>query len=254
MNLRLTEIVYEVYTKRMKVDSPKNKKAHCAADLRARILSQDIAPGSNLDEAALAQEYGMSRTPLREILHQLEGGGYVSLQENRGAKVASLDLSALRKFFQTAPLVYCSVARQASENRTSKQVAQLKATQVEFVKANSDGDVRASALLNHEFHDQIGIMADNPYLYAALKRMLVDHTRLSQTFFQPETETDQARVKKSVEQHEAMISAIEAQEAALATDLTLQHWDLSRDQLEKFVRPDPLPLDVISMKDKRDAV
>ena len=51
-----------------------------------------------------------------------------------------------------------------------------------------------------------------------------------------------------------MISAIEAQEPALAIDLTLQHWDLSRDQLEKYVRPDPLPLDVISLKDRRNAV
>lgn len=51
-----------------------------------------------------------------------------------------------------------------------------------------------------------------------------------------------------------MIAAIEAGQADVAIDLTLQHWDLSRDQLEKYVRPDPLPLDVISMKDRRNAI
>jgi len=234
--------------------SPKDRKAFCATDLRDRILSLDIAPGSDLDEAQLAEAYGISRTPLREVLHRLAGGGYVRLEKNRGAKVESLDLSVLRIFFQTAPLIYCSIARQAAENRTSQQVDALKVIQREFTTSAKSGDVRDAALLNHQFHDAIGRMADNPYLFAGLKRMLVDHTRLSQTFFKPETEADETWIKKSIDQHDAMIAAIEAGEASLVTDLTLQHWDLSRDQLEKYVRPDPLPLDVVSLKEHRDAV
>ena len=230
------------------------KKARCAADLRARILTQDIAPGSDLDEASLAVEYGISRTPLREVLHRLAGGGFVRLEENRSAKVESMDLATLRVFFQTAPLIYCSIARQATENRTSQQIADLKDTQRAFTTAARGGDARESGLLNHQFHERIGDMAQNPYLLAGLKRMLVDHTRLSQTFFAPQSPSDETRVKQAIDQHDAMISAIEARESALVIDLTLQHWDLSRDQLEKFVRPDPLPLDVISMKDRRNAV
>ncbi len=232
----------------------KHNKAHCAADLRARILTQDIPPGSDLDEASLAEEYGISRTPLREILHRLAGGGFVRLEENRGAKVESMDFSTMRVFFQTAPLIYCAIARQAAENRTSRQLGQLKTVQLAFAQAAKAGEAAKAGLLNHEFHEHIGEMAQNPYLFAGLKRMLVDHTRLSQTFFAPQSEADQTRVRKAIEQHDAMISAIEAQEPTIATDLTLQHWDLSRDQLEKYVRPDPLPLDVISMKDRRNAV
>lgn len=235
-------------------DSRGNKKSRCADDLRNRILSLKIAPGSDLDEATLSDEYGISRTPLREVLHRLAGDGYVRLEENRGAKVVSMDLSVMRVFFQTAPLIYCSVARQAAENRTSAQVADLKETQTRFVDANRSGPIEGIALLNHRFHEQIGEMAHNPYLFASLKRMLVDHTRLSQTFFDPQTPADETRIAHSIEQHDAMISAIEAQQSALATDLTLQHWDLSRDQIEKYVRPDPLPLDVISMKDRRNAI
>lgn len=233
---------------------PKHKKAFCASDLRARILTQDIAPGTDLDEASLAEEYGISRTPLREVLHRLAGGGFVRLEENRGAKVESMDFATMRVFFQTAPLIYCSIARQAAENRTSRQVADLKEIQRGFSKAARAGAAAEAGLLNHAFHEQIGDMAQNPYLFAGLKRMLIDHTRLGQTFFAPKSEADKTRVSKAIEQHDAMISAIEAQEPALATDLTLQHWDLSRDQLEKYVRPDPLPLDVISMKDRRNAL
>ncbi|SPH27426.1 HTH-type transcriptional repressor RspR [Ascidiaceihabitans donghaensis] len=232
----------------------KNKKIHCGEDLKARILTQDIAPGTDLDEARLAEEYGISRTPLREILHRLAGGGFVRLEENRGAKVESMDLATLRVFFQTAPLIYCAIARQAAENRTSRQIAALKDIQVAFAAATRARDVSQSALLNHQFHEQIGEMAQNPYLFAGLKRMLIDHTRLSQTFFNPQSSSDAARVDKAIAQHDAMIAAIEAGQADVAIDLTLQHWDLSRDQLEKYVRPDPLPLDVISMKDRRNAI
>ena len=232
----------------------KEKKMFCAADLRARILTLQIAPGADLDEASLAEDYGISRTPLREVLQRLAGAGFVRLEENRGAKVESMDFATMRVFFQTAPLIYCSVVRQAAENRTSAQVGELKAIQARFAAAARAGDAVRAGLLNHDFHEKIGEMAQNPYLFAGLKRMLVDHTRLGQTFLAPQSQADKSRVDQAIDQHDAMISAIEAREATLATDLTLQHWDLSRDQLEKYVRPDPLPLDVLSMKDRRNAI
>ena len=234
--------------------SSKKNKAICAIDLRARILTLDIAPGSALDEASLAEEYAISRTPLREILHRLAGGGFVRLEENRGAKVESMDLGTLRVFFQTAPLIYSSIARQAAEHGTRAQIDQLKEIQAEFAAARLARDAAAAGLRNHDFHELIGEMAQNPYLLASLKRMLVDHTRLSRIFFDPKSDDDEARVAKAIEQHEAMISAFEARAPDVAVDLTLQHWELSRDQIEKYVRPDPLPLDVVSMKDRRHAL
>ena len=233
---------------------PKPNKSICADDLRKRILSLDINPGSDIDEVSLSKEYGISRTPLREILHRLAGDGYVRLEENRGAKVASMDLSVMRVFFQTAPLIYCTVARQAAECRSSLQVAELKKTQAAFAVSAKVGEVGETSILNHQFHEQIGKMAHNPYLMASLQRMLIDHTRLSQTFFNPQSDLDQTRIAQSVDQHDAMISAIEARETSLAIDLTLQHWDLSRNEMEKYVHPDPLSLDLISMKDRRNAI
>jgi len=232
----------------------KQNKAQCYTALRARILTMQIAPGTSLSEAALTEEYGISRTPLRELLHRLSGEGFVTLEENRGAKVVSLDLATLRVFFQTAPLVYSSIARQAAENRSTQQLDALKDIQRRFAKATRANDAAEAGLLNHAFHGLIGEMAQNPYLLAGLQRMLVDHTRLGQTFFAPETEADATRVAQAISQHDAMIAAFEAREPSVAVDLTLQHWDLSRDQLEKYVRPDPLPLDVIAMKDRRHAV
>jgi DNA-binding GntR family transcriptional regulator len=232
----------------------KSRKLDCLNDLRLRILTLDLGPGSDLDEVTLADHYGISRTPLREIVQRLAGDGYLELAENRGAKVASMDLNTMRTFFQTAPLIYANIARLAAENRQPAQIEDLKKTQAQFAMATQTAQAAQAAMLNHRFHAIIGEMAHNPYLVASLSRMLIDHTRLSQTFYRPESDKEQALVKKACDQHDAMICAIEAREPALAIDLTLQHWDLSKDRLERFVTPDPLPLDVISLKERRNAV
>ncbi|NRB04223.1 MAG: GntR family transcriptional regulator [Rhodobacteraceae bacterium] len=229
-------------------------KEDCVRDMEHRILTTELQPGTDLDEASLAAHYGISRTPLREVLQRLAGAGYVSTLENRGAKVASMDVHTMRTFFQTAPMIYANIARLAAENRTARQLDDLKDAQQRFTKATRDNAAGAAALANHEFHDVMGQMAQNTYLEAALKRLLIDHTRLSQTFYRPSSPSEKVRVLKALDQHDAMISAIEAQESALMIDLTLQHWDLSRDQMERYVRPDPLPVDVINLKDHLDAV
>lgn len=229
-------------------------KDDCFADLTRRILSMDLLPGEDMDETGMADRYGMSRTPLREVLQRLQGEGYVEVSKNRGAKVASMDIGVLRTFFQTAPMVYANIARLACENRTTAQVDRLKDAQLQFSRATMSSNASEAALCNHSFHAIIGEMAHNPYLVASLARLQIDHTRMSQTFYRPAAPAETLLVAKASEQHDAMITAIEAREGALVIDLTMQHWDLSRDRMERFVRPDPLPVDVVSLKDRRNAV
>jgi len=233
---------------------PADKKTQCSEDLCRRILTQEIAPGSDLDEAALCAQYGLSRTPMREIFQRLSGEGYLHLEQNRGARVSPMDLATLRVFFQTAPMIYANIARQAAKNRRRIQIEPLRQIQAGFRAATEGGETGKAAMLNHRFHQQIGDMAHNPYLLPSLKRMLIDHTRLSQTFYRPASEDDQQRIIKACVQHDEMIIAIERQEPTMAVELTLAHWDLARDRLERFVTPDPLPMDVVSLKDRRHVV
>ena len=224
-------------------------KESCLRDLQSRILALELAPGEALDETALAQQYGMSRTPMREVLQRLQGAGFVALEGKRGAKVSPMDFSTMRIFFQTAPMIYASIGRLAAENRTGAQLDDLKDAQRAFEKATGQSDPGAAALANHNFHSVIGEMARNPYLDASLERLLIDHTRLSQTFYRPASEAEKTLVQTAKEQHEAMIAAIESRAPAVMVELTLQHWDLSRDRVERFVQPDPLPHDLGQERD-----
>ncbi|MEO9875398.1 MAG: GntR family transcriptional regulator [Anderseniella sp.] len=218
-----------------------NKKQVCQADLRQRILTLDIEPGSVLDETVLSRQYELSRTPLREVFQRLAGEGYLTLEENRGAKVSSMDIASMRNFFQSAPLIYAAVGRLAAENALSCQISALKSAQRSFRKAGENSDVFGMAMFNHSFHHIIGEMAGNAYLTPSLSRLLIDHTRMSQLFYNPKTDREEQLIWTACDQHDQMIEAIEKGEPALVVELTLEHWDLSRGRMEKFVRPDPLP-------------
>lgn len=227
-----------------------SKKQTCLDDLKTRILTLELAPGTALDETALSAEFSLSRTPLREIFQRLAGDGYVVLHDNRGAKVTSMDLVTMRVFFQTAPLIYANIAQLAAENRTSAQLEELRKIQTLLSKSSGT----RAAMLNHQFHEIIGQMANNAYLKASLTRLLIDHTRLGQTFFRPVSPEESRLVDQARAQHDAMIAALEAQDTHQMVELTLHHWDLSRDRLNRFVRPDPLPLDVHSLQERSHAI
>lgn len=220
-----------------------SKKQACHADLRHRILTLDLAPGADLDEARLSEFYGLSRTPLREVFQRLAGEGYVELAAHRGAAVSAMDMMAMRRFFQTAPVIYCAVVRLAAEQATPAQVEALRNAQDRFREAQTGGDPSRMALANHRFHEIIGDMAANPYLAPSLGRLLIDHTRMSHAFYTARSARDDARIGTAADQHDQIIDAIEQRDPGRAVDLTLAHWSLSRDEIEKYVWPDPLPDD-----------
>ena len=220
-----------------------SKKDACTSDLKARVLSLALAPGAVLDEVSLSEAYGLSRTPLREVLQKLAGEGYISLEAHKGALVSAMDFAAMRQFFQTAPIVYCAISRLAAENATLEQLNTLKETQTAFKQAKAKLDVGEMALANHRFHEITGAMSANPYLIPAMGRLLIDHTRMSQRFYRGAAPQDDARINQAAHHHDLLINAIEHRSPEVAVEITLDHWALSRDEIERYVWPDPLPDD-----------
>lgn len=217
-------------------------KVQCSAALRARILTLGLRPGAELDESQIAAEFGLSRTPLREVYQVLAGEGYLRLEVNRGARVASLDFAVMRSLFQTAPLIYASVARVAAEAGSEAQIEVLREIHSHMSVAIAAGDGPEATLDNHRFYLQIGEMTANPYLQAALGRLLIDHTRLSLNFFTPATKKETKQIKKAAQMHHAMIDALETRAVDEAADLTQRYWEMSRLSIERFAQPDPLPM------------
>ena len=212
-------------------------KSDAYEDLKRSILTLERGPSSALEEAELCDLYGLSRTPLREVLQQLAGEGYVTLQLNRGARVSDMTHYTLRDFFLAAPLMYSAIMRLAAQNATSEQIDEIKSIQDSFRAALASGDVVECALTNDQFHRITGHMAGNRYLLASFDRLLIDHTRIAMTFFRTNTVAGRGRLDHACRQHDEMVTAIESGDDERAAKLALEHWALSRDQIESFVMP-----------------
>lgn len=215
----------------------KRNKINCLEDIRRRILTEALEPGGYLDETEVAEYYGISRPPLRELLRQLVGEGYVILHENRGAQVAPMTHKTLRNFFIAAPMIYAAVGRLAAQNATRSQIMRLKDTQLLFRAAIRDGDTEQRTLTNERFHSIMGEMADNEFLMPSLRRLLIDHARIGMVFYNTRNPqlADQRAV--AVEQHDQFIALIEASDAEGCAEVAIAHWELSRAQIESFVTP-----------------
>lgn len=214
-----------------------SKKTRCLEDVRRNILTQVFEPGSYLDEADLAESYEISRPPLREVLYQLAGEGYVILHKNRGAQVAPMTHKTMRNFFMVAPMIYAAVTRLAAEHATEAQLMRLKDTQTLFRKAIRDGDTGERALLNQRFHAVIGEMADNEFLTPSLRCLLVDHTRIGMSFYNPRNRSMAEQRNVAADQHDQFIALIEKGDVDAAGQLAIDHWALSRAEMESFVTP-----------------
>ena len=213
-------------------------------DLKKQILTLQLEPGSALDESSLSKRYAISRTPLREILRGLAAEGCVQIVSNRGAYVSSMDHKVLRDFFLTAPMIYSAIGRLAAQHANSEQIQQIREIQEKFRVAVAIKSSADMVYWNQCFHALMGEMADNPYLKPSYDRLLIDHARISQTFYRPRDQEMQGRMLSALEQHDAMIVAIEAGNSQRVVDLIVEHWELSRDLIEYFVKPDPLAFEM----------
>jgi DNA-binding GntR family transcriptional regulator len=221
----------------------KSAKNSLYDDLKRQILTMELDPDEDLDEAILSERYGLSRTPVREIFRRLAGEGYVDIRENRGARVVPMNHSTLRNFFLVAPMIYAAIGRLAVQNFKPRQLSDLKDTQERFRAATEAGDALSMVLENNRFHEIMGEMSWNVYLQPSLNRLLIDHARIGHTFFRPRNDAMKKRLKLAAEHHDGFIASIAAHNEDAVVDLVFQHWELSRADMEMFIAPEGMKAD-----------
>ena len=89
---------------------------------------------------------------------------------------------------------------------------------------------------------------------AKVALMDIDHISMGQTFSRPAAPAEAMLVLVEIEQHDAMIAVIASGEGAPFIDLTLQPWDLNHDRMDRYVRPNPLRVDIFSFEDQHNAI
>jgi len=204
-----------------------------ASDLQQRVLNGEIPTGTRLRQSALAAEFGVSRTPIREALRKLQAGGLVELQPHRGALVRGLSSREIRQAYEVRAELEALAAELAATRIRHDQLDRLNDAQGQFrdglartVEARDTGSgtwedqaVRWGRA-NDQFHQVIQEAAGNDVLLAQL-------THLHQSFPRDLTKIvlteSTPLLRANVREHEEIVAALERRDAETARDLMRRH-------------------------------
>jgi DNA-binding GntR family transcriptional regulator len=121
---------------------PSNNLSEQIADyLGTLIIKRELKPGERIKEAKLAQELGVSRGPVREALHILESKRLVEILPRRGARVTQMSPAYAEWLYDIIVELYGLAARKAAENRTSKDLVQMRQALKRIKDCAERGDV-----------------------------------------------------------------------------------------------------------------
>lgn len=200
--------------------------------VRDAIVSLELAPGRDLDEAELVARLHISRTPLREALVRLAAEGLVEILPNRGARVAPMAWDDIREHLEAFELGQRLVTRWAALRRSAAQLAVMERECEAFEAAAGKGDAEAMIETNWRFHAAIAAACQNRVIEQFYLRLLTANLRISRLAMSYECfDTQEAytrHVSAILKEHREMVAAIAAQDADRGDKLGQSHADLAR--------------------------
>ena len=186
--------------------------------LRQRIFSSELAPGSWIDEMRLAEEYGISRTPMREALKVLAAEGLVTMKVRRGAYVTEVNDKDQRDVYHLLALLESDAAGVVAQHASEAQLQDLQALHQELVAALTDTERFFD--INERFHMRLLEIANNRWrdqMVADLRKVmkLNRHNSLLKS----------GRIEESLSEHQALLDALLARDAAASVQRMKAHFE-----------------------------
>jgi DNA-binding GntR family transcriptional regulator len=204
-----------------------------AAAIQSRVLSGEIPTGTRLRQETLASEFGVSRTPVREALRQLQSSGLVSVEPNRGAVVRGPGARELREGYAVRAELEGFAAEHAVAHIDDEQLAQLREAErlfrhsiEEVIEERRRGVERHWSTesewerANNLFHRVIQEAAGNRELLAAIAHL---HRRFPRDLTWSALSRSTFLLEENIEQHRRILAAIELRDAAAARRAMTDH-------------------------------
>ncbi|BCM83907.1 GntR family transcriptional regulator [Methylobacterium indicum] len=207
--------------------SGRTQTERLAGAIAEAIVTGVLAPGSRLDEQALADQYGVSRTPVREALRQLGTSGLVEVRPRRGAVVAEVTAGKLAELFVAMAEIEATCARLAAQSMSPLERRRLDALHESMADLARAGDPEAYARANTAFHGSIYAGAHNA--------VLADFALSLRRRLQPYREVQfrvTGRLARSHMEHGTVVAAILDGRAAEAHAAMLRHVTLVESSVE----------------------
>ena len=197
-------------------------------EIRRRIIVGEIQPGINISELALAEEFGVSRTPVRETFKQLQTEGLVEIRPRVGTFVKTPSRREITELFDMKELLEGAAARLLAQRGRVPEIDRLEENLRQADVAVANGDQARYAELVEEFHDLLIIGADNHKLeahYRTLMNQLAYSRLVTTSLGQP------GRPLQSDREHHNVLDLIVAKDGDSAERVMREHVRASRQAL-----------------------
>ena len=187
--------------------------------LRQRIFKRDLEPGSWIDEMKLAEEYGISRTPLREALKVLAAEGLVTMKVRRGAYVTEVSESDLADVYHLLALLESDAAGVVAERASDTQLKELQALHKELEAAAATGNRDKFFAVNERFHMRLLQIAGNRW-----RDQMVADLRKVMKLNRHHSLLKSGRLEESLREHRAVMEALAKRDAKATVKRMQEHF------------------------------
>lgn len=197
--------------------SPRALYEEVAELLRQRIFNRELTPGSWIDELKLAEEYGISRTPLREALKVLATEGLVTMKVRRGAYVTEMSDSDLADVYHLLALLESDAAEVVATRATELQLRELEGLHQELEKALHNRERFFE--INEAFHMRMLEIANNRW-----RDQMVADLRKVMKLNRHNSLLKGGRIEESLAEHRAIMAALTARDPVGTAQRMREHF------------------------------
>lgn len=183
--------------------------------LKQRILLGELEPGASLQEKGLAEEFNVSRTPIREALIRLEADGLVRIVPKQGVYVTEITHKSFRDAYEIRYLLIAVAGQLAAQRMTEEELDRLESIADSMV---GETDTKKIQTLDLTFHDNLNCSSHNPLLADTLQRLRSYMPRIWVT-----TRADAEYFHRTIGDHQKVVAALRARDGEQVGNLLQSH-------------------------------
>ncbi len=188
------------------------------AELRMAIMTGKIKPGTRMMEVELAEGMGVSRTPIREAIRQLEKDNLVTIEPRRGAYVSDISAEDMEKMLIVREPLEGLATYLAAVFITPERLSLIREAKEEYEGAYGSGDTEGMIQSDTRFHNAITQASGNEYLISILGGLQEQVLRFRYIYFK-----SASRAKDVIEEHNLIYDCIALKDADAARRYSVDH-------------------------------
>jgi len=215
----------------IKLDSYKPLRELVFETLREAIIEGELPPGERLMEVQVAEELGVSRTPVREAIRKLELEGLVAMIPRKGAYVSGLSMKDLIEVFEIRGALEGVASALSAERATEEELEALERHLVKTAELIEKKDFHAVVDVDTDFHSLLYETSRNTRLAQIISNLREQIQRFRQTSL-----SYPGRMKEALEEHRKIVEAISDRNPELARHLAQEHIENAENCMMQIIR------------------